>query len=60
MIFRAGNSFGSSCREEGRRCEDDLYRSVDGSCNNLAHSDWGAAGRLLLRSGYICCFVTSP
>ena len=49
MILRAGNNFGSSCREEGRRCEDDIYRSVDGSCNNLAHSDWGAAGRLLLR-----------
>ena len=47
--FKAGSSPGSSCEEVSVDCEDDIYRQIDGRCNNLRHSDWGAAGRVLLR-----------
>ena len=47
--FREGGSVGSSCEEEDVQCEDDLYRRIDGTCNNLKHSSWGSAGRILLR-----------
>ena len=44
------NSLGTSCSDQNIECEDDIYRSIDGLCNNLAQADWGAAGRRLLRS----------
>ena len=44
------NSLGTSCSDQNIECEDDIYRSIDGLCNNLAQADWGAAGRKLLRS----------
>ena len=48
--FKAGgNKPGSSCEERQVECEDDLFRRIDGSCNNLQNSNWGAAGRILLR-----------
>merc|ERR1719318_125396 len=30
-------------------CTDSKYRTLDGSCNNLAHSDWGKAGQPYVR-----------
>ena len=47
--FRVGNNFGSSCGSQEISCSDDIYRSIDGTCNNLKHSKWGASGRELLR-----------
>ena len=48
--FKAGgNKPGSSCEESLVECEDDPFRRIDGSCNNLQNSNWGAAGRILLR-----------
>ena len=48
--FKAGgNKPGSSCEESLVECEDDQFRRIDGSCNNLQNSNWGAAGRILLR-----------
>ena len=47
--FKAGSSPGSSCEDVEVDCEDDIYRQIDGRCNNLRHSSWGAAGRVLLR-----------
>ena len=48
--FKAGgNKPGSSCEESLVECEDDPFRRIDGSCNNLQTSNWGAAGRILLR-----------
>ena len=48
--FKAGgNKPGSSCEESLVECEDDPFRKIDGSCNNLQNSNWGAAGRILLR-----------
>ena len=48
--FKAGgNKPGSSCEESMVECEDDPFRRIDGSCNNLQNSNWGAAGRILLR-----------
>ena len=48
--FKAGgNKPGSSCEESVVECEDDPFRRIDGSCNNLQNSNWGAAGRILLR-----------
>ena len=44
------NSLGTSCSDQNIECEDDIYRSIDGLCNNLAQANWGAAGRKLLRS----------
>ena len=45
------NSLGTSCSDRSIECEDDIYRRIDGLCNNLAQADWGAAGRKFLRSG---------
>ena len=45
------NSLGTSCSDRRIECEDDIYRRIDGLCNNLAQADWGAAGRKFLRSG---------
>ena len=48
--FKAGgNKPGSSCEESLVECEDDPFRRIDGTCNNLQNSNWGAAGRILLR-----------
>ena len=48
--FRVGNKFGSSCGSQEISCSDEkIYRSIDGTCNNLKHSMWGASGRELLR-----------
>ena len=52
-FFRDSPRLGSSCSEKTRICDDDIYRSVDGSCNNLEHSEWGATGRVLLRQDLI-------
>ena len=49
-VRAGGTGLGTSCSEQSRECEDDIYRSIDGTCNNLAQGDWGAAGRKLLRS----------
>ena len=48
--FKAGgNKPGSSCEESRVECQDGPFRQIDGSCNNLQNSNWGAAGRILLR-----------
>ena len=48
--FKAGGSKpGSSCEESQVACEDSTFREIDGTCNNLQNSNWGAAGRILLR-----------
>ena len=51
------NSLGTSCSDLNIECDDDVYRSIDGLCNNLAQADWGAAGRKLLRYGKIIQFA---
>merc|ERR1711892_946540 len=47
---RAQSNIGRSCGERKEVCdEEEVYRSIDGTCNNLKNSDWGSAGRQLSR-----------
>ena len=48
-FFRDNFKLGSSCSEQLKACSDDIYRSIDGTCNNLRNSNWGAAGRVYRR-----------
>ena len=48
-FFRDNFKLGSSCSEQLISCSDDIYRSIDGTCNNLRNSNWGAAGRVYRR-----------
>ena len=48
-FFRDNFKLGSSCSEQLKSCSDDIYRSIDGTCNNLRNSNWGASGRVYRR-----------
>jgi len=47
---RDTHNIGRSCGKQQAVCDvDERYRRIDGFCNNLENTEWGAAGRKLLR-----------